>query len=113
MRRIESKFVSPHAGEVAKRLGQAIRAARLARLATQESMAERARMSTLTWLKIEKGEVSVAMGSWLSALEQSGLLAHLDALSSPAIDTLGEQRRKQQLRVRAKRSDAGPDEFDF
>ena len=113
MRRSESKFVSEPAAGVASRLGAAVRAARLARNATQESMAERARMSKLTWLKVEKGDVSVAMGTWLSALEQTGLLDRLDALTNPADDHLGEALRRQQLRARARPAKAKDGEFDF
>lgn len=113
MRRPESQFASTHATQLAQRLGLAVRAARLARNATQENMAERARMSALTWLKIEKGRVSVAMGSWLAALEQTGLLGPLDALTQASQDTLGEQLRKQQSRVRAGPASAASDEFDF
>lgn len=113
MRRPEAKFVSPQAQAAAQRLGQAVRAARLARNVTQENMAERARMSALTWLKIERGEVSVAMASWLSALEQTGLLSRLEELADPRMDAVGEQLRKEQFRVRARRSDASADEYDF
>jgi transcriptional regulator with XRE-family HTH domain len=113
MRRLESKFVTPIAAETARRLGGAIRAARLARNATQESIAARARMSPLTWLKIEKGNVSVALASWLSALEQVGLLPLLEVPANPEADQLGAALRRQQARVRARPSpDAGKD-YDF
>jgi transcriptional regulator with XRE-family HTH domain len=113
MRRSESKFVSPKASAVAVSLGAVIRAYRLARNITQEAMAVRARMSALTWMKIEKGDVSVAMGTWLSALEQTGLLDRLDSLSSPGQDPLGEHLRMEQLRARARASSAKPDEYAF
>lgn len=75
-------------------------------------MAERARMGVVTWLKIEKGEVGVALGAWLSALEQTGLLNRLEALTSPDADPVGEQLRKGQLRQRARRGSTAKD-FDF
>lgn len=112
MRREEEKFVTPQSKRVAKQLGEAIRAARLARNVTQESIAARARMSKPTWLKIEKGDVSVAMASWMSALEQVGLLARLDTLSSIEADPIGQQLRKQQTKVRARRT-ATTGRFDF
>ena len=114
MRRPESKFVSPPAQLTADRLGGAIRHARLARKATQKELAERARMSLYTWQKIEKGDTSVAMGTWLAALEQTGLLGHLEHIAEPGRDILGEALRKQQLRVRGRRSDAqSSKDYDF
>jgi transcriptional regulator with XRE-family HTH domain len=113
MRRNESKFISPMAQLHAKQLGQAVRAARLARNSTQESMAERAKMSALTWLKIEKGEVSVAMGTWLSALELTGLLGRVAEVADQKQDMVGEQLRKAQLRKRARSSEGTAANFDF
>lgn len=113
MRRDESKFASPAVQLNAQQLGSAVRAARLARNTTQEAMAERARMSVLTWLKIERGEVGVAFGSWLAALEQTGLLDRLGALVSPDADPVGEQLRKGQLRERARRGREANKDFDF
>lgn len=113
MRRPEAKFISPIALLHAKQLGQAVRAARLARNSTQEAMAERARMSSLTWLKIEKGEVSVAMGAWLSALEHTGLLERMGQVVDQKEDIVGEQLRKDQLRKRARNSGAIAKNFDF
>lgn len=113
MRRNESKFISPMAQLHAKRLGQAVRAARLARNSTQQAMAERAKMSALTWLKIEKGEVSVAMGTWLSALELTGLLDRVSAVVDQKQDIVGEQLRKEQLRKRARSGDETAANFDF
>ncbi|HET9107130.1 MAG TPA: helix-turn-helix transcriptional regulator [Steroidobacteraceae bacterium] len=114
MRRPESKFASPQAHSTAARLGSAIRAARLARKATQQELAERARMSAFTWQKIEKGDTSVAMGTWLSALEQTGLLGHLEQLGEPERDSLGQALRQQQLRVRGRRGNAqSSSDYDF
>ena len=114
MRRPESKFVSSQAQLTADRLGGAIRSARLARKATQKDLAERARMSLFTWQKIEKGDTSVAMGTWLAALEQTGLLGHLEHLAEPERDSLGEALRQQQLRVRGRRSNAeSSKDYDF
>lgn len=113
MRRKESQFASSAVLGQAKQVGSAVRAARLARNSTQESMAERARMSAITWLKIERGDVSVAMGSWLSALEQTGLLHRLDDLADPKSDPLGEELRREQLRKRARSPADARKEFDF
>jgi transcriptional regulator with XRE-family HTH domain len=114
MRRPESKFVSPRVQSVADRLGLAIRSARLARKATQQDLAERARMSSLTWHKIEKGMTSVAVGTWLSAFEQTGLLGHLEQLAAPELDKVGEALRQQQLRQRGRQiSTESSNDYDF
>jgi len=42
-------------------------------------------MSTYTWIKIEKGDVSVSMSSWLSAVECVGVPDTLGPASSPAL----------------------------
>lgn len=113
MKRPESKFASQLTAQTARRLGGAIRAARLARNATQASIAERARMSALTLLKIERGDVSVALGCWLAAMEQVGLLPLLQDAANPDADRTGSALRREQARVRARPSTAGPAEFDF
>ena len=108
MRREENKFASSEVKAAALRLAPVIRTARLARNMTQEAAAERARMSAYTWMKIERGDVSVSMGAWLSALECLGLL---DALVlSPELSV---QPRAASVRLRARPSAAKRDAFDF
>ena len=108
MRREEEKFVSGEVKAAAKRLARIIRTTRLARNMTQEAAAQRARMSAYTWMKIERGDVSVSMGAWLSALECLGLLGAL-VLSSE----LSVQPRAGTVRLRARPSAAKRDAFDF
>lgn len=108
MRREEEKFASTQVKAAAGRLAPVIRTARLARNMTQEAAAERARMSAYTWMKIERGDVSVSMGAWLSALECLGLL---DALVlSPELPV---QAQPATVRLRARPSPAKTDAFDF
>lgn len=83
MRRSEEKFASPEVHDRARQLAAAVRRARLARNLTQAGAAERSRMSTATWMKLEKGDVSVSFSSWLSALECLQLLETL-SLGEPA-----------------------------
>lgn len=108
MRRKEEKFVSEEVRAVSRRLAPIVRTARLARNMTQAAAAERARMSAFTWMKIERGDISVSMGAWLSALECLGLL---DALTlSPE---LSAQPQPTAARLRARPSAAKRDAFDF
>ena len=76
-------------------------------------LAERARMSALTLLKIERGDVSVAFGSWLAAMEQAEILPLLQDVANPDADRLGSSLRREQAKVRARPSGAGSADFDF
>jgi transcriptional regulator with XRE-family HTH domain len=108
MRRKEEKFASPEVQEAAKKLAGEIRRARLSRNMTQEAAAERARMSTHTWLRIERGDVAASMGAWLSALECQGLLDRLDPDAG-----LAPKPRAAEGRLRARPNAAARDTFDF
>ncbi len=102
MRKEEKNFASPSVKQAASRFGQSIRLARLSRNMTQQAAAERAKMSTYTWIKIEKGDVSVSTSSWLSALECVGLL---DALGPTSPLALQQGPRLQAVeRLRATRT---------
>lgn len=84
MPRPESQFVTPAGLAAAAHLGALVRQARLSRGWSQEAAAERARVSRLTWLRIEKGAPQVSLGAWLSAFEIVGLLPLLAAIEDPA-----------------------------
>ena len=108
MRRPEEKFASSQVKAVAARLAPVIRQTRLGRNMTQESAAERAKMSAFTWMKIERGDVSVSLGAWLSALECLGLI---DALS--LVPMQPAQTVQGAARLRARPSAAKTDSYDF
>lgn len=55
---------------------------------TQEEAAERAKMSAFIWIKLNVGDVSVSLGSWLSALECLGLLNALSLAPMQPAQTL-------------------------
>lgn len=105
MRRSEEKFASDVVKAAALRLAPAIRLARLSHNLTQAAAAERAKMSVATWMKLEKGDVAVSLGSWLAALECVGLLDTLMvAMPAPAAGT---------PRQRARTSPSATDRYDF
>lgn len=108
MRRSEEKFASQQVKSAASRLAPVIRQTRLARNMTQAAAAERAKMSALTWMKIERGDVSVSLGTWLSALECLGLLDDLSLV--PKLPT---QAAQDAARVRARPSREKTDSYDF
>ena len=109
MRRKEEKFASAQIKSAASRMAPIIRTARLTRNMTQEAAAARAKMSPYTWMKIERGDVSTSLGSWLSALECLGLLDTLSLLMEPTRSVPAAATTRQ----RARPSVATADKYNF
>lgn len=108
MRRKEEKFASAQVKQAASRLAPIVRSVRLSRNMTQEAAAERAKMSAFTWMKIERGDVSVSLGAWLSALECLGLLDALSLTAAPS-----GLAPAATTRLRARPSDRASEKYDF
>ena len=83
-------------------LGERLREARLRRRITTVQFAERMGVSRDTLNRIERGDATVALGSYLRALRILGLERDLDRLA--ANDELG--RKLQDLELRQKRTRA-------
>ena len=98
MRPAAEDFASPDTRRTALHLGRLVRQARLARGMTQVELAARAKTSKLTVLRMEKGAVETALGTWLSVMEQLGLLAHVLAIDDPVSRQLAQQRLPQRAR---------------
>jgi transcriptional regulator with XRE-family HTH domain len=114
MQKRELDFASSASLKIAKKLGDAIRQARIARNRTREDLAQRSKMSRNTLVRLESGDVAVRMGAWLSALEATGLLHLLEDVATPEKDVLGEVARKQKPRVRARTiTKQEEDNYDF
>jgi len=120
MQKPEASFATPEVLESAQLLGNAIRQARLARNRTRVDFAERAHISANTLDRLERGDVAVRMGAWLSALQTASLLHLLEAVSALDADTLGREERNRRIegakRKRArpiKEPSAGDDDYDF
>ena len=83
-------------------LGENIAVARKRRRISTVSMAERADISRATLVKIEKGDASVSMASYLSVLTILGFEARLPGLAAPETDEIGivldEERLPQRIR---------------
>jgi DNA-binding XRE family transcriptional regulator len=77
MRPAAADFSSPETRRAAQHLGRLVKEARLARRMPQTELAARARTSKLTVIRIEKGAVETALGTWLSVMEQLGLLGQV------------------------------------
>jgi transcriptional regulator with XRE-family HTH domain len=64
---------SPITREAARLLGERIRLARIQRRFTQAELAERVGVSTVTMSKIERGDLTVALGSVFEAAAIAGV----------------------------------------
>ncbi|WP_350432836.1 helix-turn-helix domain-containing protein [Shewanella sp. H8] len=91
---------SPKVVRVSRQLGSQVKRSRLARKLPQDLIAERARISLSTLKRIENGDPTVAMGSYLMVLLSLGILP--EALSIN--DDLGEELLQMDARERAPRS---------
>ena len=79
--------------------GERLRLARLRRKFTVEMVAKRAGISRPTLYRVEQGDASVAMGTYLRVLSVLGMLKDLDLLAKE--DVLG--RRLQDLELPKRR----------
>ena len=89
----------PKVIRVCRQLGSQVKRSRLARKITQELVAERSRISVSTMKRIENGDPSVALGSFLMVLHALSILP--DGLGID--DELGEQLLLMEERERAPR----------
>ena len=100
MRAVASDFTTPQTRRAARHLGRLVREARLARRMPQTELAARARTSKLTVIRIEKGAVETALGTWLSVMEQLGLLGQVLEIE----DTVSPELAKAHVARRARRN---------
>lgn len=100
MRPVASDFTTPQTRRAARHLGRLVREARLARRMPQTELAARAKTSKLTVLRIEKGAVETALGTWLSVMEQLGLLGQVLDIE----DTVSPELAKAHVARRARRT---------
>lgn len=93
-----------------RKLGQDIRDARRRRRIPVAIAAERASISKTTWLKVEKGNPGVLVGTYICVLFVLGLVDRVSALADPSTDNVGLRLEEEHLpqRIRQpKRKSAG------
>lgn len=90
-----------------RRIGDRIRAARLARNLPMQLVAERAMTTRQTVGRIEAGDPRVSFGTVLSVLNAMGLLATVADIASPSKDPVAEIKSFD-LRTRRARLPSGP-----
>jgi len=88
-------------------LGKNISDARRRRRIAMALMAERSGFSRVTLSKIEKGDPSVSMGAYASALFVLGMSDHLANVADAAHDIVGRELEEENLpkRIRAPQGD--------
>ena len=72
----------PQQKKIMEKVGEQIRLARLRRKLSVDMVAERANISRATLWKIEKGNPSVAIGSYLKVLNALGLQKDMEKLAA-------------------------------
>ena len=80
-----------------RRLGKNISDARRRRRIAMELMSERSGFSRITLAKIEKGDPSVSMGAYASALFVLGMSDHLTRVAEAAHDIVGRELEEEHL----------------
>jgi hypothetical protein len=94
-----------------RKLGQDIRDARRRRRIPVAVAAERASISKTTWLKVEKGDPGVLVGTYICVLFVLGLVDKVSALADPSTDNVGlrleEEQLPQRIRQRKRKSAGG------
>lgn len=95
--------------KVLRMLGKNISDARRRRRIAMELMSERCGFSRLTLSKIEKGDPSVSMGAYASALFVLGMSEHLIQVADASHDIVGRELEEESLpkRIRAPQGNKG------
>lgn len=91
---------------VLRKLGHDIRDARRRRRIPVAIAAQRASISKTTWLKVEKGDPGVLVGTYVTVLFVLGLVDRVAQLADPGTDSVGLRLEEEQLpeRIRNKRA---------
>lgn len=94
-----------------RELGKDIRDARLRRRIPTTLMAERASISRVTLMKVEKGDPGVALGNYASVLFVLGLTDRLAELADSRADVVGLELEEERLpkRIRWQRKPLPPE----
>lgn len=102
--------IYPASAQELTALGQRLKDARLRRRFSMETVCARAGISRPTLAKVEQGEPSVAMGTYLQVLRVLGLVADLSMVARE--DALGRRLQDEALpqRQRAPRKKKGTTE---
>lgn len=107
--KIKKNILLPKAQKILAELGVNIKLARLRRKLSTEQISERANISRMTLLSIEKGSAGVAMGNYLQVLFALGL--EKDLLKVASDDELGRKLTDAKLLVKKRAPKNTPDKL--
>jgi transcriptional regulator with XRE-family HTH domain len=100
----QSKVLAPYAVEEAcRRLGGQIAVARKRRRLTQVELAQKAGLSFLTVIRIEKGSPTTELGSYVRVLWAMGLEQAVSTIAAPQLDEVGQTLERARLPKRVRR----------
>lgn len=88
-------------------LGHNLKVARIRRRITQQVMAERLQVSPETLQRMEKGDPTVSIGAWATALWLFGKQGRLSLLLAPSADEQAQAMDLDDLPERVRTSDPG------
>lgn len=91
-----------------RKLGQDIRDARKRRRLPMSILAERAAISRITLMKVEKGDPSVSVGIIASVLFALGMLKRFEEIADAVNDSVGRMLEEEHLPQRIRRSTPNP-----
>jgi len=111
MRRINEDFASPELKLLTKQLGEAVKAARIARNISRADFCERANLGLSTLARIEGGDVAVNFLAWLQAFERAGIVHLLAPMVQLHNDVVGETYRKEKSVKNPRKRKTNP--YDF
>jgi transcriptional regulator with XRE-family HTH domain len=107
--KIKGPLLYPKTQKILIELGANIKLARLRRKLSTEHVAERANITRMTLLSIEKGSPSVAMGNYLQVLFALGL--DKDLLKVASDDELGRKLTDAKLLLKERAPKKSPDKL--
>jgi hypothetical protein len=111
MKSLSSPKMPIPARKALRKLGQDIRDARLRRRIPTAIMSQRALVTRTTLHKVEKGDPTVAMGTYCTVLFVLGMTERLAELADARFDRLGlvleEERLPKRIRSAARNSKTG------
>lgn len=90
----------PRLARLLRALGERVRAARLRRAYPAETVAQRAGITRMTLMRVERGDPAVSLGVYARVLQALGLEADLDHIATD--DELGRKLQDANLGERAR-----------
>jgi transcriptional regulator with XRE-family HTH domain len=101
-----AETLPPVAASALRQLGENLAIARGRRKESQRAWAQRIGVSIPTLIRLEKGDPTVSMGTYASALWLMGRVQALAEIAAPAVDLGALERDLRQVRRRSVRTPA-------